>query len=288
MRKRGELTLQLLALVLSVSALALADEPVSYLDRLRSVESRLVYSGPAPQDYDDEQPPADVREVRYPSGDLSLKAWLALPKNESAEPLPALVYFHGGFAFGAADFEDARPFLNAGFAVMTPMLRGENGNPGSYELLLGEVDDAVAAVQWLASQPYIDRSRVHTFGHSVGGAISALLALRADVPIAYTGGAGGLYPPTIFESWRDIVPFDVQRDEEASVRLLLGNLQWMQRPHFAFLGESDEALVSRYYAEKEGDGSESQLIVRVLPGDHFSSLPGATEAYLRIIDNGTE
>ena len=35
---------------------------------------------------------------------------------------------------------------------MAPMLRGENGNPGSFELLWGEIDDASAAIVELASK----------------------------------------------------------------------------------------------------------------------------------------
>ncbi len=72
------------------------------------------------------------------------------------------------------------------------MLRGENGNPGNYELFLTEVGDAKAAVRWLARQPFVDAKRVYTFGHSTGGAISALLSLREGVPAVNGGCWGGL------------------------------------------------------------------------------------------------
>ena len=88
---------------------------------------------------------------------------------------------------------DCLPFLAAGFAVMTPTLRGENGNPGSFELFYGEVDDAEAAVRFLAAQPRIDSKRIYTFGHSVGGGISALLSLRPEIPVRKGGSSGGLY-----------------------------------------------------------------------------------------------
>src|SRR5690606_1656554 len=54
--------------------------------------------------------------------------------------------------------------------------RGENGNPGSYELCFGEVGDAAAALDWLAARPDIDATRLFASGHSVGGTIAMLLA----------------------------------------------------------------------------------------------------------------
>ena len=162
----------------------------SYLERLAAFKTRLIRNGPTPQPYKLQSPSPGVREVTYPSGPLALKAWVAFPEGVSASAkVPAVVFFHGGYAFGAGDFEDARPFLQAGFAVMCPMLRGEDGNPGDFEMLLGEVDDASAAITWMASQPGVDPSHIYTFGHSAGGIISALLSLRA-VPIRHGGSSG--------------------------------------------------------------------------------------------------
>lgn len=260
------------------------DPPLSYLEKLNAHEPHFQYSGPAPQEYSNEEPPTGVEVVDYTSGDMSLKAWFALPDGPLDKSIPGIVYLHGGFAFGAADFVDAQVFLDSGFALMTPMLRGENGNPGNFELFLGEVEDAAAAVQWLASQPTIDSNRVYVFGHSVGGAISGLLTLRAGVPVVHTGSAGGLYPSNIFEGWSDIVPFDFRREDERSIRLLLGNQRWMQKPHFAYLGEEDVLASSKRIAENEAAGFESKLWVNKIPGDHFSSLHKAIEAYIKLIE----
>ena len=98
-----------------------------------------------------------MQQIVYPSGRLALKAWAAFRANASpSHKVPGVVFFHAGFAFAAGNFEAARPFLDVGFAVLCPMLRAENGNPGNFELLLGEIDDAGAAVAWLAGQPGVD------------------------------------------------------------------------------------------------------------------------------------
>jgi len=280
-------TVFFLALALPLCGSSIAGESQSYLDRLRGFESRLVYAGPAPQRFENMKPPAGVREVLYQSGTLWLKAWLALPALSYSRPLPGVVYFHGGFALGASDLDDARPFLDAGFAVMTPMLRAENGNPGSFELLLGEVDDAAAAVRWLASHRDVNSERIYAFGHSVGGGVAALLTLRPGLPLRHTGSVGGLYTASVFDDWRDIIPFDPQRAGERELRLLLGNLRWMRCPHFAFLGGSDRLLQSREIALRELGATKAQLSIEVVPGDHFSSLPAAAKAYLRIIERSS-
>ncbi len=51
-------------------------------------------------------------------------------------------------------------------------LEGENDNPGQFELFYGEVDDAVAAIDYLRSVPYVDPSRIYLAGHSTGGSIT--------------------------------------------------------------------------------------------------------------------
>ncbi|MCA9099986.1 MAG: DUF4339 domain-containing protein [Planctomycetales bacterium] len=264
------------------------DEP--YLKRRAEFTTALLERGPSPQEYDHESSPAGVDEVTYRSGDLTLKAWVNRSGTQ-AERNPALVYFHGGFAFGASDMEACQAFVDEGFIVMTPMLRGENGCPGNFELFLGEVDDAKAAVQWLAAQPDVDPDRIYTFGHSVGGGISAMLSLLDDVPIQHGGSSGGLYGLDLFDGWADdgYVPFDLDDPRERQLRVLLGNIRWMKHKHYAFLGNSDvfgpqEHLVRVENAQvAAATGNESLLEIRSVPGDHFSSFEPAVRMYLAMI-----
>ena len=252
----------------------------TYLESRKSYSTVLKTRGPAPQDWQPEKTPAGVTEVSYQSGDLTLKGWLAMPKNPPPGKLPAVVYFHGGFAFGMSELEDCLPFLEAGFAVMTPTLRGENGNPGSFELMYGEVDDAEAAVRWLASQPSIDSKRIYTFGHSVGGGISALLSLRADVPIRRGGSSGGLYSKDVFSGWKEFVPFDLSIEKEKSLRLLVGNIGFMQREHIAYIGRKDSLARVVPEAETEARQSSAPLTIKLVEGDHFTSLAPAISAFV--------
>lgn len=252
-------------------------EGVTYSQWRSSFQTDLTRHGPAPQDYDEDTMPPGVTEVRYRSGELQLRGWVHRPAGAD-EPAPALLFLHGGFAFGIGDLMACEAAMDRGYVVMTPALRGENGNPGDFEMFGGEVDDAKAAAEWLAAQPYVDSNRIYVFGHSVGGGVSAMLSLLDDVPIQHSGSSGGLYPPTVFLGWADDVPFK-NNPEERMARLLIGNIAHMQRPHFAYIGQQDTLDDAVSMARSES-GSDSKLKINMVPGDHFTSFDRALENYL--------
>lgn len=255
----------------------------TYQERRAAFRVNLKRSGPSPQSWQPQTPPENVREVEYPSEDLMLKAWVYVPPGAENRKSPAMVYFHGGFAFASEDYRDSAPFREAGYVVMCPMLRGENGNPGRFEMLMGEVDDAKAAIEWLHDQPYVDPDRIHAFGHSAGGGISALLSLHDDVPVRLTGSSGGLYHASMFRRWGDNVPFDANDPEECLLRVLMGNIRDMRRRHCAYMGREDGAEVLFAAARKEDSQSRGLLSLVVVPGDHHSSLLPSMKAFMEAI-----
>ena len=263
------------------AALAAPTQSGSYLERLARFQTKLLRKGPAPQAFHNDSPPAGIHEITYQSDGLALKAWVAAPPSPGASRLPGIVYLHGGFAFGADDFRDATPFLNAGLVVMCPMLRGENGNPGNYEMFLGEVRDAQAAIAWLAHQPNVDPTHIYAFGHSAGGVVSALLSLH-DPGVRHSGSAGGLYGPRIFDWMKAKVPFPLEDPNERMFRVLVGNISAMRHRHYAFVGASDPGqAVTAAKSERDQNGL---LEITTLAGNHLTSLGPAIGAYLKTIE----
>lgn len=55
--------------------------------------------------------------------------------------------------------------------MMFPSLRGGNDNPGVKEGFLAEVDDVLAAADFLGKQNYVDPGRIYLGGHSTGGTL---------------------------------------------------------------------------------------------------------------------
>lgn len=249
--------------------------------------TQLTKHGPSPQPYENEEPPEGVQVVTYPSGNLQLKAWFAKSRNPGKQP--TLIYYHGGFAFGADDFEVVRSFLDAGFAVMTPMLRGENGNPGDHEHFYGERDDAEAAILWAKQQPEVDPNRIITFGHSAGGVMSAMVSFRLENAVLLTGSVGGLYDWSIFrEVSKEEVPFSLSNRLECRLRAPAEHAGYIQIPHIAYIGDDDElavrgAKVAKHAAAK----TEAPLTIVNLKGDHSESLEPAVEAFLTLAKSKT-
>lgn len=262
-----------------------AHNSVPYLQRRANFKTKLIKRGPAPKDFVAAKPPVGAHEIFYPSGKLKLKAWVQSPPVRRGAKLPAVVFFHGEFAFTANDFKNCKPFLDAGFVVMAPMLRGENGNPGDCEMFLGEVDDAVAAVNWLAKQRVVDPRRIYTFGHSAGGVISAMLSLMDNVPIAHGGSSGGLYNTALFTQIKSRVPFDLTDPLEGRLRVLPGNTRWMKRNHYAFIGTEDTGIrFGVWYAEREiKEQANAKLKIIKHPGAHNSALGPAIKQYIQLI-----
>lgn len=261
-----------------------------YLARRHAHDTELSVRGPSPGEYNEYRPVRGVSAVTYPSGELSLAAWLATPLGAGgSNRAPALVYFHGDFAFGPDDFEAVRPFVDAGFVVMTPMLRGENGNPGDFELLWGEVDDARAAIEWIAAQPMVDRRRIYAFGHSIGGGLAAMLTLYPALPLRMSGSCGGIYMPQTFARWAassqngELVRFDAEDPDETELRVLGPNLAWMVHRHVAYVGDEDPWFVDNAAAlERDAWGLGRPFERVVVEGDHMGSLEPALAAFLLV------
>src|SRR3954464_11464111 len=141
--------------------------------------TRLLREQPSPQrEVFALRAPQYVEVVEYPAGALRLRAWMA-GHQQAGQKLPAVLFLHGGFEFGAADWDMAVPYWEAGFVVMAPMLRGENGQSGTFSFLYDEIDDVLAAAAFLAEQPAVDATHIYLAGHSAGGTLT-LLAIEAS------------------------------------------------------------------------------------------------------------
>lgn len=243
--------------------------------------TRLTRRGPAPQPYDEIRENARLRKIEYQSDNLRLKAWLATPRNPNKLPI-AVVFLHGGFSLGEEDMADAQSFLDAGYPVLFPALRAENGNPGDFELMRGEVADALAAANWLARHNGGSRSKIVVFGHSVGGGVAELISLRESDSIILSGSVGALYPPDVFLEW-DFVPFDATDAKEVIPRTFISNLGAMKRRHVAYLGEADTGAQHLAQYRALATRAKAPLTVHSVPGDHHSSVRPAILAFLKEI-----
>lgn len=212
--------------------------------------------------------------IPSPAGDL--RAWTLVP--ETFNVSPAVVYLHRGFALTREDIDAAKPFVEAGFMVLFPTLRGEPGNPGEHELLLGERDDVRAAIAWLAKDPAVDPGRIFVFGDAEGGALAGLLVGSA----AAIGSFAGVFPEQ--ELVRYDPPFPLDDTEGRRARLWVHNLAAQGRtPHLAWLSARDPQ--ADYAEELRTDAITlgAPVQVKLIPGPPEQARLEAIRAFINEI-----
>ncbi|MBK1828026.1 alpha/beta hydrolase family protein [Haloferula rosea] len=225
--------------------------------------------------------------IRYPSEVGELAAYLT-PDPGDGERRPAVVWAKGGFGgIGSYLWEEADPendqsvraFLDEDLVVMCPSWRGENDNPGRFELFFGEVDDLLAAVDFVKSQPHVDPDRVYLAGHSTGGTLVLLAAASgAEVRAAFSfGGAPDMVAVMSDGVGYGNTPYGGDVDRGHELRSAIRYTPYIACPTFYFEGGyssyQDQAAAMERMAAKHGVG----FAAFQLPGDHFDILAPTTE-----------
>jgi len=284
--------MRLFAGILALGALVGASyAQTTYLEEWRSFKTELIRKEKSFQKGDDLTESKDgIEPVVYVSDGMKLKALLVKGQRDKGQRKPAVVYLHGGFALSYGQMERVKPFTDAGFVVLAPSWRGENGNPGYFEAFFGEVRDAKAAVRWLSKQDYVDPDRIYAFGWSVGGGIALNLSLHGDVPLKLTGSSAGLYDLDLIKSWAtedDYIkfPYDYRNERENYFRLPVYNLRQMVRPHITYIGKEDGFAESKALVDSLYKGADTKFRLVEVPGDHMSSVAGAMRLFLKEIES---
>jgi dipeptidyl aminopeptidase/acylaminoacyl peptidase len=121
---------------------------------------------------------ADKQPIAFKARDgLDISGYLTLPKNAPLQPLPMVVYVHGGaWSRDTQHFDETVQFLaNRGYAVLQPNFRGSSGFGKKFSDLSernwGKAmqDDETDAAQWAIAQGHADPKRICIMGGSYSG-----------------------------------------------------------------------------------------------------------------------
>jgi pimeloyl-ACP methyl ester carboxylesterase len=128
------------------------------------------------------RPPGTIREeeVSFQNGEVKLSGTLFFPK--SSEKFPAVVITHGSAPNERAGYRSwARKFTNNGIAALIYDKRGSGRSTGNTRSASMEdlADDALAGLHYLKTRKDIDGTKVGVAGHSQGGWIAPLAAVRS-------------------------------------------------------------------------------------------------------------
>lgn len=137
-------------------------------------------------------------EVVFPSAGRQLHGFLWKPTGSG--PFRAIVWNHGSEKLPGSEPALATFYTAHSYVFFVPHRRGQGRSPGDYiqdqvaqarpgeraqrvvDLLQSEVDDVVAGLNYLKSQPFVDPARIAISGCSYGG-IETLLAGERDLGV---------------------------------------------------------------------------------------------------------
>jgi len=139
----------------------------------------------------------EFRKVTYKSrvDGLEIPAYVFAPiEKRGARGHAAMVWVHGGVHsdMTADYFPFIREAVERGYVIITPDYRGSTGYGEAFYKAIDyggkEIDDVVSAVDYLATLPYVDATRLGIMGWSHGGFITAHVLFRGDEQ-PFKGGA---------------------------------------------------------------------------------------------------
>jgi dienelactone hydrolase len=248
------------------------EQAEDYAAARKAFRTRLTSTGPSPQPFNQLDPPPEVDVVEYQSGGLTLTAWASKPPADGGKQ-PAVLYLHSGHAFDERDWDETEPLRKAGFAVLVPLLRGENGQPGSFTMYADEVADCLGAADALAARPGVDKARLFVAGYSSGGTLAMLTAMADG---RFKGCAAISGSPDMGQAVKldpDVPPpFDPADPREVAIRSPLAWPKSFKCPARLYVGEGELPAVwatNRLAAAAAANGQD--VVCEPIPGaDHFT------------------
>lgn len=234
------------------------------------------------------EPPAGVFEKVTYTAPLGRNVAYVTPVRPGARG-PAIVWIVGGFGFGIDEGmwqpgsrdndQSAAAFRKAGIAQMFPALRGASQNPGHHECFLGEVDDILAATEFLTQRPDVDPARIYLGGHSTGGTM-ALLAAESTSRYRAVFAFGPVGDMRNYGS-SSCVPAG-SSEAEYKARAPMDYLSEIVSPTFIIEGmKSGNGAMFPFFRRKAGKADIH--FVEVPDGNHFTTLAPGCDVIVKAI-----
>lgn len=261
-------------------------EKQDYAKARQGFRTHLLRHGPSPEKSAILGTPPGARKVTYPGGphgSIELIAWLS-EYQPSSTLKPAVLFLHGGNATGDGHWALMKAYWEAGFVVLHPSFRGENGQAGNYSGFYDETADALAAASYLENLPGVNRNRLFIAGHSNGGTLSLLTAMtrkfRAAAPIS-----AGVNSWRYFHRYSDEMPFDGSDPREFIMRSSVCFGPSLKCPTLLLRGSEERPFDADHELLMERVRDARMPIDKMLlPGNHSGVVPGAVLESIRFFD----
>ena len=157
---------------------------MNYQDRLNTWERGRF--APPPEPELSPFPPSFTQRVTMRDG-VALYTEVFLPNGtmdgEQVETSLPVVLTRSPYPYSRPSRNDKRPlsrYLEAGFAVVFQLTRGQGKSEGTFHFFTDDINDGYDAIEWIAEQPWCNGSVGMEGSSYVGG--TQLLAARAKPP----------------------------------------------------------------------------------------------------------
>ena len=128
--------------------------------------------------------------VHYPSrdGKFQISAFVYVPHNlPPTHQSPAVVYVHGGPTAQTVNLfnRGIQYLVNQGYLVIAPNYRGSTGygkefqQANLFDMGGGDLQDVLAAADWIKRSPYVDPKKLVVMGGSYGGYMTMMAVTKA-------------------------------------------------------------------------------------------------------------
>lgn len=235
----------------------------------------------------------NIEKVYFSSEGLKLTGYLHIPTT-ARKNYPAVILCHG--AAGCKDsriIESIAKFLNENnIAAFRIDIRGHGESEGVFSLK-GWLEDINSAILYLTKRIEIDPERIGLLGHSLGGSLGLVSAVKNQAIKAYAGlaPASNLKPiiPFVIASYKlkefkfsdDITPENVEKFVEENNPINLVNK--LQKPILLTYGDNDEFLHVLKINELFEKANEPKELKVVKDADHVFLNPDKMEECSRFI-----
>jgi dienelactone hydrolase len=131
--------------------------------------------------------PYDSVDVTFQNGAIALAGTLCIPRSSGPHPAVVLLQGSGGETRWGTNRFIADRFARLGIAALVYDKRGSGTSTGDWKSssYADLADDALAGIDLLASRLDIDPKRIGLHGHSEGGIIAPIAAVRAPSKVAF-------------------------------------------------------------------------------------------------------
>ncbi len=116
-----------------------------------------------------------IKHVLFPCGDLTLEGACYYPADPGKFPGVVICHPHplyGGSMGNKVVREIASALIKHSIIAFTFNFRGVGKSQGNYGNGIDEKKDVVAAIDWLSSQPEVEKSKIGLAGYSFGASVA--------------------------------------------------------------------------------------------------------------------